>query len=996
MVPPRLARLLPALLALALVPAHAGCPGKSTQRGADRPGDSDSNRGPADREAILAASDLPTLQPEPLPGDPMAVTVHRLSNGITVYLSTDRQQPRFTGWIAVRTGSRNDPADSTGLAHYLEHMLFKGTRTLGTTDYQREKAHIDKIAGLYDELRRTKDATRRSAILAEIDRETQRSAAFAIPNELDQLYAALGIQGVNAFTGTDQTVYIADVPANKLEHWARIEGNRFRSPEFRLFWPELEAVYEEKNRSLDNPEWRMHEAMNALLFPRHPYGTQTTIGTVEHLKTPAYGDMVAYFRRWYLPNNMAIVLAGDIDASAALPVLERAFAGMEPRPLAPVPSGELGRLTRRVEHTIEAEGEQGLYIAWPTVAGGHPDRVALEVMDLLVDNAQSGLINLELVLTQKLPRAGSGASFMTEAGFWLMHATARAGQPLEEAEALLLGVVSKLKAGEFRQEDLDAIVLSAEIQDKQGLESSSARVNRMAEAYTERVPWAEMVGRLDRMRAVTREDVVRVANRYLGDGMVVVKRTRGRFEPPKMDKPAITPIELDTARESALAREVKQIPVRPLEPEWLVEGTHYERHPLPAGPLIASRNPRHDLFTIRYRFALGSKRKRLLCHALELLDRSGARGLPAAELKRTLFAMGTEVHTRCDRDETEITVNGIDRNMKASVELLDRWLRTAEFEAQTVDQLAANRVSQRKDEMDEPRVIAAALAEYAMRGADSSYLVVPSNRELRAAKGKALGALLAALPDHQHRTTYFGPRTAAEAAPIIALGKRHRKLATRPFTRYRKGKGTRVYLVDRKVAQSQVRIMVAKPPLAPAERALARLYSEYVGGGMGALVFQEIREARGLAYSAWASYSRGVLRKDESALVGGLGTQSDKTLEAITTLLGLLRQMPIEERRFEVARSALDEEYRSSRADPRAAPGWVLTWDDMGEPVDPRPRDWSALKALAPNELAGFGSRAASGPTVISLLGNTARFDRQELSKLGAIETVPIQKLFGY
>jgi predicted Zn-dependent peptidase len=165
---------------------------------------------------------------------------------------------------------------------------------------------------------------------------------------------------------------------------------------------------------------------------------------------------------------------------------------------------------------------------------------------------------------------------------------------------------------------------------------------------------------------------------------------------------------------------------------------------------------------------------------------------------------------------------------------------------------------------------------------------------------------------------------------------------------------------------------------------------------MGALVFQEIREARGLAYSAWASYSRGVLRKDESALVGGLGTQSDKTLEAITTLLGLLRQMPIEERRFEVARSALDEEYRSSRADPRAAPGWVLTWDDMGEPVDPRPRDWSALKALAPNELAGFGSRAASGPTVISLLGNTARFDRQELSKLGAIETVPIQKLFGY
>src|SRR5690606_11007742 len=267
------------------------------------------------------------------------------------------------------------------LAHYLEHMVFKGTRALGTTDYQKEKVHLDKIAALYQQLRGEKDAAHRKAILAQIDAETQKSAAYAIPNELDQLYAALGIQGVNAFTGDDQTVYIADVPTNKLEQWAAIEGDRFQNPEFRLFWPELEAVYEEKNRTLDNPSWRMYEAMLTALFPQHPYGTQTTIGTVEHLKNPAYGDMVEYYRRWYVPNNMAILLAGDIDAGRARPVLERAFAGMAPKKLEEPPPGRLAPPDRRIERTIQAEGEQALYIAWPTVAIGHPDRVAVEVMD---------------------------------------------------------------------------------------------------------------------------------------------------------------------------------------------------------------------------------------------------------------------------------------------------------------------------------------------------------------------------------------------------------------------------------------------------------------------------------------------------------------------------------------------------------------------------------------------------------------------------------------
>jgi predicted Zn-dependent peptidase len=613
-----------------------------------------------------------------------------------------------------------------------------------------------------------------------------------------------------------------------------------------------------------------------------------------------------------------------------------------------------------------------------------------------MDNSVSGLINLELILTQKLPEASSGSILMAEAGAWIMTGTAREGQSLTEVEKLLMGVVGKLKSGTFTQADLDAIVLNEEIDDKEKLESNEARVDRMLESYTGRVPWGDEVRRIERLRKVTREDVVRVANKYLTDHYVAVKRVRGEFDPPKIDKPAITPIALDTSRESALAKTVKAMKIEPLQPEWLVEGTHYQRVKTPGGQLVASKNKRHDLFTLTYEFQLGSKRKRLLCHALELLDRSGAKGLPAAELKKKLFAMGTTIHTTCTADISELQVSGIDRNMEASVDLLETWLRTAEFDDKVVAALAANTISQRNDQVQEPQVIAGALAEYVNRGKDSRFLTVPSNRELKAAKGPALGKLLAELPDYQHRIAYFGPREAADAAKLAAIGAKHKPIAPHDPLVFRRGKATRIYLVDRPVAQSQVRIAVPHKPLDNGRRILARLYSEYMGGNMGALVFQEIREARGLAYTAGAGYRTGARPVDESALTATLGTQADKTIEALSTMMELLRKTPLQDVRLKVARDALDEEYRSSRVDPRAAPLWVFTWDDQGETSDPRPREWESLKKLTGKDLAAFAAEAATGATLIAILGPTKRFDKKGLGKVGTTESVPVTKLFGY
>ena len=946
---------------------------------------------------ILAASDLPVVQTEPLPFDRMDATIHRLSNGMTVYISPNKDKPRLSAWIAVRAGSRHDPPDSTGLAHYLEHMLFKGTSKLGTLDFAKERPHLERIESLYAELRVETDDARRSEILAEIDGETQKTAQYAIPNEFDQLYASLGIQGLNAFTSDEQTVYIADVPSNRFDAWVAVESARFQDPQFRLFYPELEAVYEEKNRSLDSAQSRVFEELARTLYPKHPYGTQPTIGIVAHLKNPAYGDMVRYFDTWYVPNNMAIVLAGDIDAKTAIPALEKTFGSMTPKALPKLDNGEIVPIEGRVERTVTAEGENAVYLAWPTVHANHQDRTALEVMDWLVDNSTSGLLNIDLVLTQKLPRAGSFADFSNEAGSWILFGTARSGQSHAAVEELLTSVVAKLKTGEFEQSDLDAIITNAEIQEKRQLESNGSRVSAMTRAFIAHTPWEQAAQRIERLRKVTREDVMRVANEYLTDNLVVIRRQQGSHEPPKITKPSITPIDIDTSRRSRFAQDIAAMEARELEPEWLVEGKHFARHKLPAGDMVAVKNARNDLFALTYRFEIGSVQRRLLCHALELWDRSGMIGISAADLKKKLYAMGTSIDSSCDDEITTLNVSGIDRNLESSVVLLDAWLRNAAFTNEDVSKLAENRISQRKDQMEEPSFLASALAEYAMRGNHSQYLLAPSNKELERAKGSALARLLAKLPDHQHKTSYFGPRSGDEAAKLVALGKNHKKVKPRPPMTYRKVRGTAVFFANKKVAQAQIRFLFPTGPITEDDRAVSRLYTEYVGGGMGSLVFQELREARGLAYSAWAIHRANSRKKDDSGVMGGIGTQVDKTNDALDAMFGLLRDLKVDPSRFAIAKESLDQEYRASRVDPRFAASWVWSWDELGYTEDPRPAQWQALSKMGPEALEGFANKAIKEGLIVAIMADPDRLDMKLLKKkLATPKTLGVEKLVSY
>src|SRR5438034_1290175 len=374
---------------------------------------------------------------QPNPKDPMAVQIYQLDNGLKVYLTENHETPRFEAQIAVRAGSKHDPAESTGLAHYLEHMLFKGTTRIGTLDYEKEKPHLDRVLELYEKHFHETDPEKRKAIYAEINNESQLAAQFEIPNEMDKLYKMMGEQGLNAHTWHEETVYQVNLPKNRLEQWAFIESERFQHPVFRLFQPELEIVYEEKNQTLDIKEAVIEFAVNKLLFKKHPYGQQTTIGEVEHLKNPSLKNMYEFFEKNYVPGNMAIVISGDIDARQTIKLIDGHFSAWKAKAVPSPKSWDEKPLQGAERVTVRYKGEEYALLAFRTPGRNDPEAEALKLVDMILNNATAGLIDLNLNQQQKVRRAGSNPELNNDYGGEYLWGVPKKGQSLKEVEDLL-------------------------------------------------------------------------------------------------------------------------------------------------------------------------------------------------------------------------------------------------------------------------------------------------------------------------------------------------------------------------------------------------------------------------------------------------------------------------------------------------------------------------------------------------------------------------------
>ena len=421
---------------------------------------------------------------ETVKGDPMQTRIYTLKNGLKVYFSVNREKPRIQTYIAVRTGSKNDPAETTGLAHYLEHLMFKGTQQFGTNNPEAEAPLLDEIEQRYEEYRTITDPEQRRQKYHEIDSVSQLAAQYFIPNEYDKLMAAIGAEGTNAFTSNDVTCYTEDIPSNEIENWAKIQADRFQHMVIRGFHTELEAVYEEYNIGLTSDTQKEYYALLAKMFPEHPYGTQTTIGTQEHLKNPSIVNIKNYFQKWYVPNNVAICMAGDFDPEPTLAIIEKYFGEWQPGDDVSQPEfPALKPFTTPQDTTVIGLEAENVWMGWRSEKASSLQNDTLVLMDAILSNGKAGLLDLDLNQQMKLMSAGSEVESMQDYGFFLLVGVPKEGQTLEEVKDLLLGEIDKLKKGDFSEDLLVSTINNHKLSELRALDSNRARVSRMLDAF---------------------------------------------------------------------------------------------------------------------------------------------------------------------------------------------------------------------------------------------------------------------------------------------------------------------------------------------------------------------------------------------------------------------------------------------------------------------------------------------------------------------------------
>ena len=526
----------------------------------------------SDSPAISVAAPSKEYKIERVEKDPMNTIIYTLENGLKVYMSVNKEEPRVQTYIAVRVGSKNDPKENTGLAHYFEHLMFKGTQKFGTTDWEKEQTYIKQIEELYEVYIKETDNEKRNEIYKEIDKLSFEASQLAIPNEYDKLMKLIGAKGTNAATSNDFTYYVENIPSNQIENWAKIQSDRFTNPVLRLFHTELETVYEEKNMSLTNDRRKANEAMMAALYPNHPYGQQTTLGTAEHLRNPSMVAINNYFKKYYVPNNYCIVLSGDFDPEQAIKVIDKYFGKIPSKKIEPFKFEYEKPITEVKRVDIVGLEAENLIIAYRINAGSTSKEVMLaNLLDRVLNNGSTGIMDVNVRQKQLVQNAYSSVYDLNDYAAFTIRATPKTGQSLEDLERLMIDQINQLIDGKWDESILKAAINQQRLSEMKELESNSSRAMKMVYSYLSGESWEKTVRMTEEMKKVTKEELLDFArNTFKDNNYIVIRKLQGaNAEIEKVEKPPITPIHVNRDAKSDFFKEIEEVEVKPIEPKFL-------------------------------------------------------------------------------------------------------------------------------------------------------------------------------------------------------------------------------------------------------------------------------------------------------------------------------------------------------------------------------------------------------------------------------------------
>lgn len=945
------------------------------------------------------------LKYESAPGDPMNSRIYTLANGLKVYMTVNKNQPRIQTYIAVRAGGKNDPAETTGLAHYFEHLMFKGTQNFGTQNYELEKPMLDQIEALFETYRKTTDETERAVIYQQIDSISYRASKIAIPNEYDKLMAAIGANGTNAYTANDMTVYVEDIPSNQVENWAKIQADRFQNSVIRGFHTELETVYEEKNMSLTKDGRKVYEQVLAALFPHHPYGTQTVLGTQENLKNPSITNIKNFFKQWYVPNNMAICLSGDFDPDTMMATIVKYFGGMQPNPNLPkLQFSEEQPIEAPVVKEVVGPEAASVTLGWRFPGAATKEAEMLNLVSAILYNGQAGLVDLDINQQQRMLGAAAFPMQMADYSMLLMQGNPKTGQSLEEARDLLLMEVDKLKNGEFEEELLAATINNQKKDIQKSLESNENRADWFVQSFINGSSWADEVTALERMGQVTKQQIVDFANTYFKDNYAVIFKRQGKDESvKKMTKPAITPIVMNRDTASAFLKDIQLSPVKPIEPVFVDYSKDMEQGKAKSDiPVWYKKNTMNDLFSLTYVFEKGNNEDRYLSTAAGYLDYLGTSKMSPEQVKQEFYKLACDYSIRPGADRTYVSISGLSENMGAAAELFESLLADAQAQPEVLEMMKADILKGRADSKLNQQANFRMLMQYGLYGPKSPATNVLSAEELQKLQPEELLGRLRELNQNEHTILYYGPKSKEEA--IAVINQFHQVPETLvqvdkkdPF-QFQQTPENKVIIAPYDAAQVYMATISNRGEKFDLQvYPVVSLYNEYFGGGMNSIVFQELREARSLAYTANASMNQ-PSRLDRPYVYNTfIATQNDKMGDALVAFDEIINNMPESEPAFNLAKESLLARLRTDRIIGGEIFDSYLGAKDLGLEVDMQKVLFDEVQKLTLADVKAFQEKWVKGRNyTYCILGNEKEIDMSKLSARGPVVRVTTEEIFGY
>lgn len=936
------------------------------------------------------------------------VTHFKLENGLTVIINEDHRVPSIFGSIVVKAGSVDESPNATGLAHYLEHMMFKGSTNVGTIDWDKEKIHYNKIIELYD-LLGTVPVEKRDSIQQLINEESLLAGQYTVNNEFSNLIQSIGGTSLNAATGYDVTYYHNSFPSFQLKKWLELNADRFANPVFRGFQAELETVYEEKNMYSDNPYSVLFEEFSSEMFgSNNPY-SRSIVGNTEHLKTPSLSQLIEFYNKFYVPANMALVLSGDVNVADAQVYISETLGSWQPKPAG----------TRNVLSEANLDGKKKsikkkltpmpmLIMGYKGIPVKSEDTYKMEVLQRVLNNRNStGLLD-KLVLDGDVQSLSVSINSFRQAGLInfmgipVYDMAQKRFSSLSYIESSITKTLDQLMDGNVEdwliQSVKDDLIMEFELSKESNVEYGMMLVN--AFGNDESIDAIENY--VSQINAISKNDLVLLAKKYFDKPYLAMHSMTGEPSKEKLSKPNYKPIVPASGKVSDYAQKwlAEQVNIPEFTPVDFRKD--FEKTELTSGvTLFYTQNPYNDIFSLTIKFGAGSAQIRELDFSTRLMNRAGIMALYTPnELKKAFGQLGCVVNFSNDRNYTYISIRGKESSLARVCNLLSKTYLMPSIEEKQMKSLLGREFGQRSVEKKEKDLQADALNEYIKYGKNSSYLNRLSNQEIMELTVTSLAAAFIKATQFETSVHYTGKYPVEEVKKILTKNlvfqsdlKPSASPISLPLEEYSENT---IFLVNNKNAR-QSDIFLFRPGIEFSKDDKSRIdaFNQYFGGGFNGLVLQQLRELQSLAYTASANYSIPPLEGYRSMFTAYIGTQADKTLDAVSGYMTLINNMPQYPERLTNIRGFLNQTIVTASPSFRYRTMLVENWMRNGYSLDPRIKWKEEYSSLTFEDVYEFYNlQLKDKPVAIGIVVNTKNIDLDKLKTFGKVIEVKPKSLF--